>query len=236
MRRRLRRVYRLSLSRLGQRRGRRKSRAQVHRPQRPKVDTLGLGAAAQLPSSLRTMHSSSMSASSRAWYEFDLAVLLALVSPIGNWLTPYQGPASHRFPHFLFKPNYRKYVPLFPFLLPTLTDTHPPYKVPCDLYQKSRPRRRSPSFPPLLSSADSPETTYRTYAASELRSFDLSLLFLTFISPFFGALLFRYATAAVLGPQSVSWFSTGLFVLCSHRHEAVVAPRRKDTHAYGGVA
>ena len=138
----------------------------------------------------------------------------------------YQEPPLHRFARFLFTPDYRKYVPLFPLLIPTLTDPHPPYKVPCDLYQKFRPRRRSPSFPPLLSPADSPETTYRTYATSELRSFELSLLFLTFLSPFLGALLLRYATAAVLGPQSVSWFSTGLFVLCSHRHEA----------AYRGVA
>ena len=74
----------------------------------------------------------------------------------------------------------------------------------------------SPTAPfPLLSSADSLETSYRTYAASELRSFELSLLFLTFLSPFLGALLLRYATAAVLGPQSVSWFSTGLFVLAT---------------------
>ena len=28
-----------------------------------------------------------MSPRSRAWYEFDLAVVVALVSPIGNWLT-----------------------------------------------------------------------------------------------------------------------------------------------------
>ena len=30
---------------------------------------------------------SPMSPRSRAWYEFDLAVVVALVSPIGNWLT-----------------------------------------------------------------------------------------------------------------------------------------------------
>jgi hypothetical protein len=30
---------------------------------------------------------SPMSPKSRAWYEFDLAVVVALVSPIGNWLT-----------------------------------------------------------------------------------------------------------------------------------------------------
>ena len=59
------------------------------RPQRPKLDTLGLGAATQLQSSprMRYSSSSSMSPTSRAWYEFDLAVVVALVSPIGNWLT-----------------------------------------------------------------------------------------------------------------------------------------------------
>lgn len=31
--------------------------------------------------------SSPMSPRSRAWYEFDLAVVVALVSPVGNWLT-----------------------------------------------------------------------------------------------------------------------------------------------------
>ena len=59
------------------------------RPQRPKLDTFGLDAAAQLQSSprMRQSSSSSMSPTSRAWYEFDLAVVVALVSPIGNWLT-----------------------------------------------------------------------------------------------------------------------------------------------------
>ena len=28
-----------------------------------------------------------MSLTTRAWYEFDLAVVVALVSPVGNWLT-----------------------------------------------------------------------------------------------------------------------------------------------------
>ena len=32
-------------------------------------------------------HDSSPTTRSRAWYEFDLAVVVALVSPVGNWLT-----------------------------------------------------------------------------------------------------------------------------------------------------
>lgn len=35
------------------------------------------------------------------------------------------------------------------------------------------------------------------------------------MSPLCGALLLRYATSAVLGPDAVSWFSTGLFVLAT---------------------
>ncbi|EDR00821.1 uncharacterized protein LACBIDRAFT_313036 [Laccaria bicolor S238N-H82] len=167
------------------------------RRQRPKIDTLGLGA---LPSPPRMRHSSSSSSStmspgSRAWYEFDLAVVVALVSPIGNWLT-----GGDHIKNLLL-------IVLLIFYL------HQIIEIPWDLYQKSRPRRRSPSLPPLPESTEPP--SYRTYAASELRSFELSLLFLTFLSPFLGALLLRYATAAVLGPQSVSWFSTGLFVLAT---------------------
>jgi zinc transporter ZupT len=32
-------------------------------------------------------HDSGPASRSRAWYEFDLAVVVALVSPVGNWLT-----------------------------------------------------------------------------------------------------------------------------------------------------
>jgi hypothetical protein len=35
----------------------------------------------------RHTHDDSSSTRSRAWYEFDLAVVVALVSPVGNWLT-----------------------------------------------------------------------------------------------------------------------------------------------------
>ena len=68
--------------------GKEKMNPSPGRPQRPKGDTLGLGAATQLQSSprMRYSSSSSMSPGSRAWYEFDLAVVVALVSPIGNWL------------------------------------------------------------------------------------------------------------------------------------------------------
>lgn len=47
---------------------------------RPNIDT-------QLPAYKTSKHASPLSPTSRAWYEFDLAVVAALVSPIGNWLT-----------------------------------------------------------------------------------------------------------------------------------------------------
>lgn len=62
---------------------------------------------------------------------------------------------------------------------------------------------------------NSPEARYSQLAASELQKLEFLFLFLTFVSPLLGAALLRYATAAVLGPDAVSWFSTGLFVLAT---------------------
>lgn len=85
--------------------------------------------------------------------------------------------------------------------------------VPWMLYQQSRRR-----YPPRHASQPDPESAeahYAQLAASELRRFEFFFLFLTFLSPFLGASLLRYATASVLGPDAVSWFSTGLFVLAT---------------------
>lgn len=59
------------------------------------------------------------------------------------------------------------------------------------------------------------EERYTHLASSELRQLELFFLLCTLLSPLFGAFLLRYATAAVLGPESTSWFSTGLFVLAT---------------------
>ncbi|KAG6827954.1 hypothetical protein H0H87_003286 [Tephrocybe sp. NHM501043] len=77
---------------------------------------------------------------SRAWYEFDLAVVVALVSPIGNWLTG----GDHIKNVFL--------IMLLVFYLHQIIES---------------------------------------------------------------AMFLRYATAAVIGEESVSWFSTALFVLAT---------------------
>ena len=85
--------------------------------------------------------------------------------------------------------------------------------VPWKLYHQAR-RRISPRHTPQLD-PDSAEARYAQLAASELRRFEFFFLFLTFLSPFFGASLLRYVTASILGPDAVSWFSTGLFVLAT---------------------
>lgn len=51
------------------------------KPKRPTIDTGDHG------HRYSAMKHSPTSPTSRAWYEFDLAVVVALVSPIGNWLT-----------------------------------------------------------------------------------------------------------------------------------------------------
>ncbi|KAG6915750.1 hypothetical protein DXG01_010017 [Tephrocybe rancida] len=129
---------------------------------------------------------------SRAWYEFDLAVLVALVSPIGNWLTGG---------------DYIKNVFLIMLLLYYL---HQIIEVPWQLYHKARPRRRAPYIP--TSTADD---HYKHVATSELRALELFFLALAVASPLLGAQLLRYATAAVIGPEAVSWFNTALFVLAT---------------------
>ncbi|KAF5353487.1 hypothetical protein D9756_007955 [Leucocoprinus leucothites] len=128
----------------------------------------------------------------RAWYEFDFMVMIALISPVGNWLT-----GGDHVKNLLS-------VALLVFYL------HQVIEVPWELYQKARRRNRPANLPPLTS-----EDEYRELAISELRKFELFCLALTIFSPFIGASLLRYATHSVLGPDSISWFSTGLFVMAT---------------------
>ena len=86
--------------------------------------------------------------------------------------------------------------------------------VPWNLYQKARPRHKAFHLATALD-PNSPEGRYAALAASELQKWELFYLFLAFMSPFFGASLLRYVTAAVLGPDAISWFSAGLFVLAT---------------------
>ncbi|KAI6143279.1 hypothetical protein BKA82DRAFT_4184642 [Pisolithus tinctorius] len=127
----------------------------------------------------------------KAWYEFDLAITVALVSPVGNWLTGG---------------DHVKNVMLLLLLVFYL---HQIIEVPWNLYQLSRPRRRS--YP---SSEDaSTEDRYTRIASSELRAFELFYLALTILSPCLGALLLRFICDSL--SASISWFSITLFVLAT---------------------
>ncbi|KAH9476594.1 hypothetical protein JR316_0010627 [Psilocybe cubensis] len=173
------------------------SRTEHAKPQRPTLDTKGAYHYSRNRS--ERSESSPMSPKSRAWYEFDLAVVVALVSPIGNWLTGG---------------DHVKNLLLIVLLIFYL---HQVIEVPWRLYHKCRPHRRAEHIPPsgALADSTSKEAQYAQLAASELQKFEFLFLFLTFLSPFLGAALLRYATDAILGPDAVSWFSTGLFVLAT---------------------
>ncbi|KAF5378514.1 hypothetical protein D9615_007153 [Tricholomella constricta] len=76
-----------------------------------------------------------------------------------------------------------------------------------DLYRKARPCRHA-NIPP-----SNAEEKYMQIATFELRVLELFFLALTAALPFLGAIFLRYATAAVIGHESVSFFSTTVFVL-----------------------
>ncbi|KAJ7593364.1 hypothetical protein C8J56DRAFT_823515 [Mycena floridula] len=133
------------------------------------------------------------SAASNAWYQFDLAVLAAIISPVGSWLMG--GDAVRNVLFILFLIFYLRQI----------------IEVPWTLYNSARPRRRS-----LDHSGDSAadERTVRL-ASSELHKFEFFFLALTVLSPFLGAVLIHYVTQLVTGEDKISWFSTSLFVLAA---------------------
>jgi hypothetical protein len=82
--------------------------------------------------------------------------------------------------------------------------------VPWVLYQKTRYQKRPDHdvHPSLLDKQ-------RELAVSEIRKIELYTMTLATVSPFIGAYLLRYAIQTVLGPDYISWFSTGLFVMAT---------------------
>ncbi|KAL5478771.1 hypothetical protein ACEPAI_2048 [Sanghuangporus weigelae] len=139
----------------------------------------------------RTKSGSSSVASSGSWLGYDLSIIVALVSPIGNILTGSD--------------HIRNILLLF-FLLYYL---HQLVEVPWNLYLASIPSENL--FDP------SEVTDHAKLAAyAELRSLEIFYLVLTVISPFLGGSLLRFVATAISGdPASLSWFSTSLFVLAT---------------------
>ncbi|KAI6110415.1 hypothetical protein EDD16DRAFT_1522200 [Pisolithus croceorrhizus] len=129
----------------------------------------------------------------KAWYEFDLAVMIALASGLGNWLTGGD------------------YVKDAILLLLLLFYLHQIIEVPWSLYHSCRPRR--PSYP--QSGDASTKDRYAKIASSELRAFEMFYLALTVLSPLLGTLLLHFTFNSLSGPGSISWFSSTLFVLAT---------------------
>ncbi|KAI6023388.1 hypothetical protein EDC04DRAFT_2574611, partial [Pisolithus marmoratus] len=125
---------------------------------------------------------------------YDVAVTVALASPIGNWLTGGD--------------HVKNALLLFPVLVYYL---HQIIEVPWSLYHLSRSRRQS--YP--QSENASTQDRYASIASSELRVFELFYLALTVLSPFLGALLLRFTCDSLSGPATISWFSITLFVFAT---------------------
>ncbi|KAG2078631.1 hypothetical protein BDR04DRAFT_1087102 [Suillus decipiens] len=152
--------------------------------------------------------------SNKGWYEFDLSVVLALASPIGNWLTGG---------------DHVKNILLILLLIFYL---HQIIEVPWSLYHLSRPKRRSPDIPSRQTSEQHP---YHDIASSELRKLEIFYLLLTILSPLLGVAILRVVILSVAGPEAISWFSTSLFILATgmrpwkHAVERL-RQRTKDLH------
>ncbi|THG94557.1 hypothetical protein EW026_g6941 [Hermanssonia centrifuga] len=134
---------------------------------------------------------------SKSWSDLDLSMVVALISPIGNWLTG----SDHVKNLFL--------------LLLLIFYLHQLIEVPWQLYRNSRARGISPSVAQKLRNSAKAVDEAAEVALTELRALELCYLCLTVVGPFLGAMLIRYVFAAMEGVDSLSWFSTTLFVLAT---------------------
>ncbi|TFY68668.1 hypothetical protein EVG20_g3461 [Dentipellis fragilis] len=133
-----------------------------------------------------------------SWTDLDLSVVVALVAPVGNWLTG----SDHLKNLFL--------------ILLLIVYLHQLIQVPWELYQSACARRAHPNIPMYrASSSGDALRAKQELAASELRRHELAYLFLSVVSPFLGALLLRFVLDTLSSIQNISWFSTTLFVLAT---------------------
>ncbi|KAL5498352.1 hypothetical protein ACEPAH_2494 [Sanghuangporus vaninii] len=139
----------------------------------------------------RTRSGSSSASSSGSWLGYDLSIIVALVSPIGNILTGN---------------DHIRNILLLLFLIYYL---HQLVEVPWNLYLASIPSEN------LFSPSEVTDPA-KLAAYAELRSLEIFYLVLTVVSPFLGGSLLKYVATAISGdPASLSWFSTSLFVLAT---------------------
>lgn len=143
-----------------------------------------------------------------AWYEFDHSVVLALLSPVVNWLTG-SDHVKNILLIFLIV-FYLHQIIEGPSSLFSSFVGNDVFSVPWSLYLASRPRRPLHTLPhDYTSTAD----RYHRAAQSELHALEIFYLTLSILSPFLGATLLRTVVISFSGPSTVSWFSLSLFVL-----------------------
>ncbi|KAI9436229.1 hypothetical protein H4582DRAFT_2058898 [Lactarius indigo] len=131
--------------------------------------------------------------------DLDLSVIISLIAPLVDWLTGC---------------DYLENLFLVLFLIVYL---HQIVQVPWELYNASRRRRSHPSFRSLdLQENEEPTIKIRIErAATELRRQEFGYLFLSIVTPFTGAALLRFVLSSINGADSISWFSTTLFVFAA---------------------
>ena len=91
-------------------------------------------------------------------------------------------------------------------------------KVPWELYHAARQRRPHPSFRSLNLPEREEEVAIKAQmrlAEAELQRHEFAYLLVSMITPFAGAALLRAVLGLVNGVDSISWFSTTLFVLAA---------------------
>ncbi|KAI0270663.1 hypothetical protein BC834DRAFT_818930 [Gloeopeniophorella convolvens] len=134
-----------------------------------------------------------------SWADLDLSIVVALVAPIVNWLTGS---------------DHLKNLFLILFLVIYL---HQLIQVPWELYHTARRRRPHPSFR-NLNLPEHEESVIKgqaRMAETELQRHEIAYLLISIITPFAGAALLRFILKSIGGVDSISWFSTTLFVLAT---------------------
>ncbi|TBU43032.1 hypothetical protein BD309DRAFT_991277 [Dichomitus squalens] len=134
-----------------------------------------------------------------SWADLDLSIVVALVSPIGNWLTGG---------------DHMKNIFLIILLILYL---HQIIEIPWQLYLSARPRKpgHSSRSQSPLTEEDEKLARFSELARHELRRHELAYFVLAVASPFIGAAFLRYVLSALGEPNTLSWFSTTLFVLAT---------------------
>ena len=145
---------------------------------------------------------------SRSWTDLEWSIIVALLSPVGNWLTG----SDHVKNLFLLLLLIFYLHQLIEGQSASFFSSNRFYKyavVPWKLYRNSRPRRRRRDLAQVV------QDTRAEFALSELRAQEIFYLICTVVSPFIGAVLVRHVFAAMGGVNNLSWFSTTLFILAT---------------------